>query len=66
MKLIYFSLRITCYNLLGSLISLAEIQMKASESTENFTMKTKTAQIHLILSILTQNEKLHIEQWAKK
>lgn len=49
---------ITCYYSLGCLISSGGIQMKVSESMESFTTKTKTVQIHLILSTLIQNEKL--------
>ena len=57
MKLIYFSFHVTCYHLLDSLISSVEIQRKVSVSMESFTMKMKTAAIHLVLFILTQNEK---------
>lgn len=37
------------------------IQMMVSQSMESFTVKSTTAQIHLILSILIQNEKLRME-----
>lgn len=65
-KLIYFSLPTTCYPLFDSLISSAKIQGEISVSMESLTITTKTAELHFILSILTQNEKLHIKQFAKK
>lgn len=61
MTLNYFSFHITWYNLLGSLISSAEIQMKVSESMEGFTMKTKTVDSSHSLNLDTKGETIYIQ-----